>query len=143
VLITGARQTGKTTLSRATYPKRNYLNLDSVEIRDQIRHVRTDAWANTVGPAIIDEAQKEPSVFPRIKYAFDAGQVGFSVLLGSSQILMPFHRFQKLAALRSAQLLSYSELGRDAGLSTSTSRRYVEYLRLSYQAFLLPPTPPT
>jgi predicted AAA+ superfamily ATPase len=52
---------------------------------------------------------------------------------------MPFRRFQSLTALRSGQILSFSELARDAGLSISTSRRYVEYLRLSYQALLLPP----
>ncbi|MEZ4661816.1 MAG: DUF4143 domain-containing protein [Caldilineaceae bacterium] len=41
--------------------------------------------------------------------------------------------------MRTGQLLSYSQLARDAGLSATTSRRYLEYLRLSYQAFLLPP----
>lgn len=53
--------------------------------------------------------------------------------------LMPFRRFQRLTALRSGQLLSFAELARVAGLSASTARRYVEYLRISYQAFLLPP----
>jgi predicted AAA+ superfamily ATPase len=53
--------------------------------------------------------------------------------------LLPFRRFQRLAALRSGLLLSFAELARDSGLSTSTSRRYIEYLRLSYQAFLLAP----
>ena len=53
--------------------------------------------------------------------------------------LMPFRRFQRLCALRSGQLLSFSDLARDAGLSVSTSRRYIEYLRISYQAFLLSP----
>jgi predicted AAA+ superfamily ATPase len=53
--------------------------------------------------------------------------------------LMPFRQFQRLCALRTGQLLSYSELARDAGVAVSTTRRYVEYLRLSYQALLLPP----
>jgi predicted AAA+ superfamily ATPase len=53
--------------------------------------------------------------------------------------LMPFRTFQQLAALRSANLLSYSELARDAGIGTETARRYLEYLRLSYQAVLLQP----
>jgi hypothetical protein len=35
--------------------------------------------------------------------------------------------------------LSYSGLAQDAGLSATTSRRYIEYLRISYQAFLMPP----
>jgi hypothetical protein len=53
--------------------------------------------------------------------------------------LLPFRSLQRLAMLRSAQLLSYSELARDAQLSVSTVRRYLEYLRLSYQVLLLPP----
>src|SRR5260370_8643526 len=36
-------------------------------------------------------------------------------------------------------MLSFWELARHAGLSIGTSRRYIEYLGLSYQAFLLPP----
>jgi len=255
VILTGARQTGKTTLARAIYPDLAYVNLDSPEQREAVREVRADAWAATVGPAILDEAQKEPSLFDKVKFAFDAGQIARTVLLGSSQILMlqrvretlagrafvyelwplmaselaspadapvrpplldrllgssstadeelslvppvrlgdeataaaaiehllrwggmpallplpdaerqkwlesyevtylerdlgdlarladlmPFRRFQSLTALRSGQILSFSELARDAGLSVSTSRRYVEYLRLSYQALLLPP----
>ena len=53
--------------------------------------------------------------------------------------LEPFHRFQRLAAFRTGGLLSYADLARDAGTSPGTARNYLEYLRLSYQAFLLPP----
>jgi hypothetical protein len=209
-----------------------------------------------VGRAVLDEAQKEPVVFEKIKYAFDSKALSFSVLLGSSQILrlkkvreslagrasvfeiwplmmseihrgtgnvdgalplfdrlisagsfaqvlmdepelllddaedrclvaenfllswggmpallplstedrwqwlkdyeythlerdlgdlarlddlLPFRTFQKMSALRSGQLLNYSEIARDAGVSTDTARRYLEYLRLSYQTVLLQP----
>jgi predicted AAA+ superfamily ATPase len=53
--------------------------------------------------------------------------------------LAPFRKFQRLTALRTGSLLSYSELARDGGFSVDTARRYLEYLRVSYQAFLLPP----
>ena len=53
--------------------------------------------------------------------------------------LGPFRRFQQLAALRTGGLLSYADLARDAGVSPATARRYLEYLRLSYQAILLQP----
>ena len=52
---------------------------------------------------------------------------------------MPFRKFQRLAALRSGCLLNYNELARDAAVSVDTARRYLEYLGLSYQTFLLPP----
>lgn len=53
--------------------------------------------------------------------------------------LSPFRKFQRLAALRSGMLLNYSELARDTGISVDTARRYLEYLRLSYQTVLLQP----
>jgi hypothetical protein len=88
VLITGARQTGKTTLAKAAYSGLRYLSLDELEVRLQLREIPTRAWAATVGPAILDEAQKEPSLFEKVKFAFDDQALPFSVLLGSSQILM-------------------------------------------------------
>jgi hypothetical protein len=36
-------------------------------------------------------------------------------------------------------LLNYSEIARDAGISVDTARRYLEYLRISYQTVLLQP----
>jgi hypothetical protein len=53
--------------------------------------------------------------------------------------LKPFATFQKLSALRSACMLNYAELARDAGVSVDTARRYIEYLKISYQCFLLQP----
>jgi hypothetical protein len=53
--------------------------------------------------------------------------------------LSPFRKFQRLTALRSGCLLNYSELARDAAVSVDTARRYLEYLRLSYQTVLLHP----
>jgi predicted AAA+ superfamily ATPase len=61
ILLTGARQTGKTTLARAVYPDLRYVNLDAPEQREALREIRADQWAETVGPAILDEAQKEPA----------------------------------------------------------------------------------
>jgi predicted AAA+ superfamily ATPase len=266
VILTGARQTGKTTLAKAVYPDLRYVNLDAPENREAVRSITSASWARDVGVAILDEAQKEPAVFEKVKYAYDDGALPFSVLLGSSQILLlkriretlsgrvslfelwplmmseireapsggspvaghasgkplspplvdrlftaaslkdifedvpgvlldredeaarraeayilqwggmpgllpltdderrqwlkdygftylerdlgdlarlddlsPFRKFQRLTALRSGCLLNYSELARDAAVSVDTARRYLEYLRLSYQTVLLPP----
>lgn len=266
VILTGARQTGKTTLVKAAYPDLNYINLDAPENREAVRSITSASWARDVGVAILDEAQKEPTVFEKVKYAYDEGTLPFSILMGSSQILLlkriretlagrvslfelwplmmseireassgdsqlaghafgksqlpplvdrlfseaplkdifnnvpgilldredetarraeayllhwggmpalltltdderrqwlkdygftylerdlgdlarlddlsPFRKFQRLTALRSGCLLNYSELARDASVSVDTARRYLEYLRLSYQTLLLPP----
>ncbi len=50
-----------------------------------------------------------------------------------------FRRLMGLAALRTAQILNISELARDAGLSTSTARNYLQLLEASYQIRKLPP----
>lgn len=256
VLITGARQTGKTTLVKKYYHDLPYYNLDAFEYRDQLSSISTFKWAGEVGKSVIDEIQKEPALFDKIKYAFDEGSLSFSVLTGSSQILLlkriqetlagritlrelfpftfrelmdyqgenrepllleklmgkghvdevlngmssiligedrvfntevedwiytwggmpplihiresnerkywlkdyaiaylerdlsnlaslkdlkPFMKFQQIAALRTANLISFTELARDSGIGIETSRRYLEYLRISYQAFLLQP----
>jgi len=88
VLITGARQTGKTTLAKRKFPDLRYINLDAPENREQMQMLHSAQWADSVGHAIIDEAQKEPVVFEKIKYAYDEGGISFQVLLGSSQILL-------------------------------------------------------
>lgn len=256
LLLTGARQTGKTSLVRKCYEDLPYYNLDAIEFRDQLSNVSTFRWAQEVGTSVIDEIQKEPGLFDKLKFAFDEGMLKFSVLTGSSQILLlkkvretlagrvalrelyplmlnelvntegvnfdsillhklfseinideilaslpsvligdswyqakraeewllkwggmpalihisdentrklwlrdytstylerdlgdlanlsdlkPFRKFQRIAALRAANLLSYSELSKDSGIGVETSRRYLEYLRISYQAFLVPP----
>jgi len=79
VIITGARQTGKTTLARSTYPSLAYINLDAPEHRDTARDVSTFSWARDIGPALLDEAQKAPVVFDKVKHAFDAGELKFTV----------------------------------------------------------------
>ena len=82
VMITGARQTGKTTLARVLYPQLRYISLDEVEARLQLQAMPTRAWSSAVGHAILDEAQKEPAIFDKIKFAYDSGEINFSVLLG-------------------------------------------------------------
>lgn len=256
LLLTGARQTGKTSLVRQHYNNLPYYNLDAIEYRDQLSNISTFRWAQEIGTAVIDEIQKEPALFDKIKYVFDEGTLKFSVLTGSSQILLlkkvretlagrvtlrelfpfmvnelykyaggefdqimiynllsakkiddilssrasillgdswdklteaeewlirwggmpplihisneqdrklwlrdyttaylerdlgdlanlsdlkPFRKFQRMAALRTANLLSYSELSRDSAIGVETARRYLEYLRISYQAFLIQP----
>ena len=251
ILITGARQTGKTTLVKHKYPKLKYINLDAPEYREMLREIPSARWGFDVGNAILDEAQKEPTIFEKVKFAYDENKINFSIILGSSQILlikkireslagrvwiyelypfllseltknlennlfnriikakslkkalesepsfliedrnsakyfeslmlkygsmppifhierendkkkwlkdysytylerdlsdlarltdlMPFRKFQRLSALRSAKLLNFSELARDTGISVDTSRRYLEYLKISYQTTMLYP----
>ncbi len=88
IVLTGARQTGKTTLARELYGNLRYINLDAPENREMLRKISTQLWGKNVGNAILDEVQKEPVLFEKIKYAYDEKDISFSLLLGSSQILL-------------------------------------------------------
>lgn len=57
VVLTGARQTGKTTLCKAAYPSLRYINLDAAENRDTLRQLSTLAWADRVGCCYRAKAQ--------------------------------------------------------------------------------------
>ncbi|MEI6049614.1 MAG: AAA family ATPase [Bacteroidota bacterium] len=48
VLLTGARQTGKTTLLKLSYPLLTYFNLDAIEYREQLSRVSTFSWGRIV-----------------------------------------------------------------------------------------------
>jgi len=47
VLMTGARQTGKTTLARMMYPTLRYINVDAPENREMLRQLHTAAYGET------------------------------------------------------------------------------------------------
>lgn len=53
--------------------------------------------------------------------------------------LEAFTRFLALCAGRAAQLLNYSSLASDGGVSVDTARRWVSVLKASFILFLLPP----
>jgi len=256
VLLTGARQTGKTTLLKKRYSNLPYYNLDAIEYREQLKGISSFSWVSEVGEAVIDEIQKEPALLDKIKYSFDDGSLKFTALSGSARLLLlrqiretltgrvtlqelfpfminelmnfdlsayepvllhklldtvdpekhlegiktvllgelwdkvfrteeylmkwggmpalihissesekqqwlqdysvtylerdlndlarisdllPFHKFQQITSLRAGNLLSYSEIARDAGIGIETARRYLEYLRISYQTILIQP----
>lgn len=53
--------------------------------------------------------------------------------------LEPFTRLQKIAALRTAQTIQFAQIGAAAGVNAQTAKRYLQYLEISYQIFLLSP----
>ena len=65
-LITGARQTGKTTLAKIKYQDLLYINLDAIENRQKILATPAALWNKEIGRAILDEAQKEPALFDEL-----------------------------------------------------------------------------
>lgn len=87
-MLTGARQTGKTTLARQTFPEVPYISVEDPTLRPAYSRLSAAEWVERYPHAIIDEVQKAPSIVEAIKAAHDADGHTRYVLLGSSQILL-------------------------------------------------------
>ncbi|NWF98678.1 MAG: ATP-binding protein [Nitrospirae bacterium] len=88
VVITGARQVGKSTLLQNEFKDFKYISLDNFSMLQQAKTDPVSLWIDT-DRLIIDEAQKAPELFAAIKMTVDAakGKKRF-ILSGSSNILL-------------------------------------------------------
>lgn len=255
VVLTGARQTGKTTLAKLAFPDMKYIALDDPMLSGQYASLTADQWNHLYPSAVLDEVQKIPSVVESIKSVYDRFNDSRYILTGSSQLLLmskvreslagrctifelypltipeilsqdwsdfvnrsffqkyleslelpplspsfmldaaysernaafrwylefggypalvdpalgneerhewltgyvrtylerdvrdlanfrylePFVKVQKMTSLLTGQLINYSDLAREAGVTAATAQRFVSYLDMSYQTFLLQP----
>lgn len=88
VVITGARQTGKTTLVRNLFKDYPYLSIEDPILRNQYSAMTAAQWHELYPKAILDEVQKEPALIESIKSVYDQYQDTHYILLGSSQLLL-------------------------------------------------------
>ena len=96
--LTGPRQSGKTTLARATFPKHRYVSLEEPDLRGFARDDPRGFLDQFDGPVILDEAQRAPDLFSYIQTRVDADDaVGRFVLTGSQNFLLLDHISQTLA----------------------------------------------
>ena len=218
VLVTGARQSGKTSLLRRLYPRASYLSLDLPAHAEGARTAPEALLAGYPEPVIIDEVQYAPSLLRHIKARIDAnrtagrylltGSQTFSLMQGVSESLagrcgvlnlhtlsraellhaghaideqrylylggypelhagadpdlwfpsyvatylerdvrnvlritdLPqFNRFLRACALRTSQVLNYSDLARDTGIAPNTARKWLALLQASAVVALIEP----
>ena len=87
VVITGARQTGKSTLARAVGgAERTYLTLDDLSVLDQATRA-PDQLVSRGSPITLDEVQRAPELLLAVKRAVDEDRVpGRFLLTGSTNL---------------------------------------------------------
>lgn len=87
VAIVGARQAGKTTLARAAFPDRAYVDLEDPRIAQRFRDDPRLALDALAQGAVLDEAQAVPELFAALRGAIDADRrrKGRFIVLGSAQ----------------------------------------------------------
>ena len=98
VLVTGARQTGKSTLVQELVPGgRRFLSLDDLDVIDAARH-DPEALVGGTQPVTLDEVQREPDLLRAVKRAIDRRrQPGQFLLTGSANLLLMRRVFESLA----------------------------------------------
>ena len=86
VMLVGARQTGKTTLSQAARPDWHYFDLESAADYDFISRDYDFFFQEYPHSVIFDEAQELPGLFRQLRGVIDANrhQAGRFILTGSS-----------------------------------------------------------
>ena len=88
IVLTGARQTGKTTLVRKLFPEYEYISVEDPVMRGQYSQLTASQWKTLYPYAILDEVQKEISLIESIKLVYDQWAEPKYILLGSSQLLL-------------------------------------------------------
>jgi predicted AAA+ superfamily ATPase len=82
VVVTGARQTGKTTLANVLTPGRRYLTLDDIAVQEQAERDPASLLAEL--PVTLDEVQRAPNLLLAVKRRVDGARKPGSLLLTGS-----------------------------------------------------------
>ena len=84
--LTGPRQSGKTTLARATFPHKPYLSLEDPDVRQLAESDPRGLLARFQEGAVLDEVQRAPGLFSYLQTQVDGDpRPGAWVLTGSQQ----------------------------------------------------------
>lgn len=130
VLLTGARQVGKSTLASKTIE--NYITFDDI---NAYISAKTDPFSfinNIKKPIILDEIQKIPQIFETIKYDVDKNRTNGSYLLTGSANVLTFKKTVDTLAGRIALLelypLSLKEIYNFRNNNTDTNENIIDIL---------------
>jgi|SRR5665213_439628 len=121
VVLTGARQVGKTTLARQFLPKAGYVTLDVPAEAELARLNPADLFAAQRSPLILDEVQYAPNLFRQLKIRVDqnraagqylvTGSQSFALMAGISESLAGRAAILTLPALTLRELPGTKDLG--------------------------------
>jgi uncharacterized protein len=101
VVLTGARQVGKSTMLRAEFADYAYLTLDDYTVLEQARIDPQSLWQDHE-KVIIDEAQRLPELFLAIKLAVDRSERRRRFILSGSANLYLMEKVTESLAGRAA-----------------------------------------
>ena len=112
VVVTGARQVGKSTLLRHAAPFRDwrYHTLDDLDTLRQAGEDPFGLWEGT-DAVVLDEVQRAPGLLSAVKRAVDTDRRRRFVLSGSANLLLMHHVSESLAGRAVSFVLDPMSLG--------------------------------
>lgn len=86
LVVTGPRQSGKTTITQAVFPEKPYVSLEDLDTRSFAQEDPRGFLAQYEHGAILDEVQRCPDLFSYLQTHLDAQKkMGLFILTGSQQ----------------------------------------------------------
>jgi hypothetical protein len=143
IVLTGPRQSGKTTLLKTAFPNYEYVNLEHPPTRALALNDPDHFLSQFTKGLIIDEAQRAPELFSYLQVLIDKQKrMGQYIISGSQNFLLLEKISQSLAgraAILNLLSLSYKEIT-NAGIKINNTDHYIYYG--SYPAVYDRKTPP-
>lgn len=141
VLVTGARQVGKSTLLQHCDESRNYVSLDDLQAREQAINEPEIFLKNYKAPLIIDEIQYAPKLLSYIKLIVDkSDKKGQYWLTGSQQ----FHLMKNVSESLAGRVgivdlmgVSLDELSGKDSRPFFIDDEYIEYKRNNHKNYTI------
>lgn len=133
VTLTGPRQSGKTTLCRAAFPEKTYVNLEPIDTRQLAISDPRGFLADLPEGAILDEIQNAPELLSYIQAEVDErSEPGRFILTGSQQLGLTAAVSQTLAGRTAILNLLPFSLAERKNCETWTEDLWQDIFRGSY-----------
>ncbi len=122
LLLTGARQTGKSSLLQRVFPKADYITLDRIQVAEEAVTNPTYFLSKLKLPVIVDEIQYAPSIFRELKVLVDRARQKYGnwIVTGSQKFTLMKNISESLAgrvSIYSLETLSVKELRKSSFFS--------------------------
>ncbi len=129
ILLTGVRQTGKSSLLKKIFPQAEYVSFDNLQEMDAAREAPGRFLDAFQGQTILDEIQYVPGLFRELKIRVDQDRENYGkwILTGSQQFELAEHISESLAGR--VALLHLETLGvRELHKSSISTEHQSDYL---------------
>jgi hypothetical protein len=131
VVVSGARQVGKSTFLQNEFGNFKYLSLDDFSVLEQARVSPSSLWSDT-SRIILDEVQKSPEIFRAIKLAVDRSQRKMRFLISGSSNLLLMKKVSETLAGRAVYFEMFPLTRSEIEGKSDTPQHFLDMWKLDY-----------